>query len=100
MNIIKQINLLLLSINKFNFRLIKISQYLSQFKLNVRYKFDKQHIVFDILFKLINDLTIEKNISISEKNILDEIYIFNKFLIKIIFKYKKNLRFAYLSKSF
>ena len=73
---------------------------MSQFKLNIHYKSDKQYIVFDILSKLINNLIIEKNISIFEKNIFDEIYIFNKFLIKIIFEYKKDLRFIYLSKSF
>ena len=98
-DIIKQINLLSSSINKLNLRLIKTSQYLSQFKLNVRHKPDKQHIVLDILFKLMSDLTIEKDIPISEKNTLDEVYTFNKFLIKMTSEYKKDLRFAYLSKS-
>ena len=40
-NIVKQINLTLFLINKLNLRLIKASQYLSQFKFNIRYKFNK-----------------------------------------------------------
>ena len=99
-SIVKQINLSSLSIDKLNLRLIKASQYLSQFKLNIRHKPDKQHIVLDALFKLMSDLIIEKGMPIFEKGIFDEIYIFNRFLIEITPEYKKDLRSAYLLEPF
>ena len=37
-----------------NVRFVQTFQYLSQFNLNVRYKSDKDHIIFDALFKLTN----------------------------------------------
>ena len=40
-SIVKQINLISFLINKLNLRLIKASQYLSQFKFDIRYKSDK-----------------------------------------------------------
>lgn len=41
-----------MSINKLNFRLIRASQYLSLFNIELRYKANKSNIVFDILSRL------------------------------------------------
>ena len=38
--------------NKLTFRLIRAFIYLSQYRLNVQYKLEKQYIVFDVFFKL------------------------------------------------
>ena len=37
-----------------NIRLIRISQFFRQFRLNVKYKFNKKYIVFDTLLRFIN----------------------------------------------
>ena len=52
------------SIMRINMRLIKASQFLRQFDFNIKYKFDKEHILFDTLSKLINiniDISISKD---------------------------------------
>ena len=53
--IIQQIKLSLSSINKLNFRLIRVSIYLFQFFLNIKYKSNNQHIVSNILSRLFID---------------------------------------------
>ena len=50
--IFKQINFITFNINKLNLRLIKISQYLFNFNIAIRYKFNKSNIVFNALFCL------------------------------------------------
>ncbi len=40
------------NIDKFNLRLVKIEMYLSQFELNIRHKFDRDHVISDALFRL------------------------------------------------
>ena len=52
LNITKQTLLFIIFINKFNLQLIKAFDYLQRFNLNIYYKLNKQHIVFDALFKL------------------------------------------------
>ena len=52
LNIAKQTSLFIIFTNKFNHRLIKTFDYFQRFNLNIRYKSNKQHIVFDVLFKL------------------------------------------------
>ena len=39
---------------RINIRLISISQFFKQFRLNIKYKFNKKYIVFDTLLRLIN----------------------------------------------
>ena len=51
-SIVRQILLIFSNIDKLNLNLIKVFGYLSQFDLNVRYKFENISIVFDVLFKL------------------------------------------------
>ena len=54
LEITKQISMIIVSIDKFNFRLVKAFDYIQRFELKIRHKFDKQHIVFDALFRLVN----------------------------------------------
>ena len=41
--------------DKFNFRLVRVSNYIQRFDLDIRHKFDKQHIVSNALFRLASD---------------------------------------------
>jgi hypothetical protein len=50
--IAKQTKMIISNIDKFNLRLVKIEMYLSQFELNIRHKFDRDHVISDALFRL------------------------------------------------
>ena len=50
--IIKQTTFSFNNIDKLNLRLMRVSTYFSQFQLNVRYRFDKRHVLFDVLSRL------------------------------------------------
>jgi hypothetical protein len=52
--IAKQNNLSFSSTDKLNLRLIRVSFYLSQFSLDVRYRFGLLNIVFNVLSRLAN----------------------------------------------
>ena len=55
LNIIKQIIFsFFFSTNKLNFRLIRVSDYIQRFDLNIRHKSNKFYFVSNFLFKLIN----------------------------------------------
>ena len=43
-----------------------------------------------------SELTFEKNISILKKNILNKIFIFNEFLIKMLKKFKPKIQVFYI----
>ena len=89
---------LITSINfilRMNIRLIKISQFLSQFNLNIRYKFDKNHIMFDALFRLVNVNTETCSNEHSKLNILFTynatfVELFDQFYDKILKSYFEN----------
>ena len=51
-SISRQIILTTFNINKFNFRLIKASQYLLNFNFVIRYKINKSNVILNALFKL------------------------------------------------
>ena len=53
LNIAKQIILSTSSTDKFNLRLIRISNYIQRFNLNIRHKSKKLHIIFDVLSRLL-----------------------------------------------
>ena len=86
-------------------KLIRISIYLSQFRLNVRYKSKRFHIIFDVFNRLstrniiFNDKNNVFNIEnfhndmINSKN--DDIYVFNKNLITIFDDFKRRLKKNY-----
>ena len=52
--IVKQTTFFISFIDKLNLRLIKTSNYLQRFNLNIRYKSNKQHIMSNVFFKLVN----------------------------------------------
>ena len=95
-SIVKQINLTLFLINKLNLRLIKASQYLSQFRLDVRHKSDKQHVMFNVLFRFMSESARERDMLISKKNTLDEMFVFNEFLIKMSKEFKIRVQVFYV----
>ena len=49
-SIFRQISLIISNINKFNLRLMRVSQYLLMFDLSMRYKINKANVVFNALF--------------------------------------------------
>ena len=53
LKITKQISLIISFINKLNLRLVRVFDYFQRFNLNIRHKFDKQHIIFNALSRLI-----------------------------------------------
>ena len=64
LNLTKQINLIIVFIDKLNLRLIKASDYIQRFEIKLRHKSNKQHIVSNAFSRLINiniDTTFEKN---------------------------------------
>ena len=64
LDITKQINMITVFIDKLNFRFVRVFDYIQRFDVELRHKSNKQHIVFDVFFRLINfniDVTFEKN---------------------------------------
>ena len=80
-----------------NIRLVRISQYLSQFSLDVRHKFDKDNVVSDALFRLISIETI----SLEQKDYseFDVLYIYNTTLVEISKDFKEKIIQGYASDS-
>ena len=52
LRIAKQTSLITTFTNKLNLRLVRVSDYLQRFNLNIRHKSKKQHIVFDVFSRL------------------------------------------------
>ena len=94
-NIVKQTKMTFNNTNKLNFRLIHAFTYLSQYRLDVQHKLEKQYIVFDVFFKLFfNVKSIKKTLDLNQsKNILDIIY--HVTLIKIFDEFKSKLKKIY-----
>ena len=88
--------------NKFNIKLVRASIYLSQSKLNIRYKFEKSHIKLNVLNKLfiMNRMSNDKNNVLNIENFHDNIinskndviYVYNQKLITILSKFEKNYK--------
>ena len=72
-SIVKHTTFLSSIIDKLNLRLVRTSQYLSQFSLNIRHRVDKLNIVFDVLSRLA--IIVEQNDDFDE-NTLDEIDVY------------------------
>lgn len=84
-SIVRQTSLIFSNIDKLNLKLIKIFVYLSQFNLNVRYKFEKRNIVYDVLFRL---LTIDNASKVLTKKKISNV--FQIFFVIMLNKFKKN----------
>ena len=84
-DIAKQITFIISSTNKFNFRFIRISNYIQRFNIELRHKFDVQHIIFDVLFRFVN-------FNANEKKRIDDDDELNVFFIITLIKMKKKIR--------
>ena len=69
LRLIKQTNLTIVFIDKFNLRLIKTFDYIQRFEIELRHKSNKQHIVYDALSRLIN-INIDTIFEKDELNVL------------------------------
>ena len=83
LKIVNQIIFIISSIDKLNFRLIKTFDYIQRFNLKIRYKSNKQHIVSNILFKLIN---VNINSFNHNKNEFDILFIVSLIKMNFVFK--------------
>ena len=78
-SIFKQTTLITFNIDKLNFRLIRASQYLSNFNIVIRHKSNKSNVIFDVLSKLFDKLS-------TQSNVIDKIEIFD-----VLYKHFVNL---------
>jgi hypothetical protein len=85
--IVKQIKMFISSIDKLNLRLIRVDMYLSQFDLNVRHKFDRDHIISNISSRLSSwDDNLEKF-----ENTLKDVNVYVETLIEMFSDFKTRL---------
>ena len=95
LSIVFQIKLITSSTNKANLRLIRAFTYFSQFRLDIKHKLEKTHIVSNALSRLFSRNT--KDEDIDSLNILhistkdDEVFVFNDSLIKVFENFRKRL---------
>ena len=62
--ILRQITFITFNTNKLNLKLVKTSQYLSDFNLFIRHKTDKFNVISNVLFKLQVDVTFIEKINV------------------------------------
>ena len=89
--IVQQTTLTTSSVDKLNLRLIRASQYLSQFRLDVRHRPGKQHVVPDALSRLLTVTNYEGGEPTSPDGTLDEVFSFNAFLAEMSSEFKNQL---------
>ena len=68
-SIVNQIKLSIFFVNKFNFKLIKTSMYLSQFRIKIFHRNEKSNIIFNVFFRLFIVRNKSKNYIIDNLNI-------------------------------
>lgn len=85
-SIIKQTSLTSINTDKLNLRLVWVSQYLSQFNLNIQYKMKKINIIFNILFWLSR-----KKQKINTEEFLKKMYVLMIIFLKIILNFNREL---------
>ena len=89
LDIVKQISLTILSIDKLNLRLMRALNYIQRFNLNIRHKLEKQHIVSDALSRLATDSALESILRKSfAENELNALFIMSLIKMNIDFKYR------------
>ena len=92
-----QTTLFITFINKLNFRLIRASNYIQRFNLDIRHKFDKQHVVSNVLSRLFNVNVNTSHEKIVNENELNALFIVSlmkmnqKFKDRILIDYKIDL---------
>ena len=108
--IVKQITFTFNNTNKLNLRLIRVFTYLSQFRLNIRYRFDKRHVISNVFFKLSIDKSfLNENENLNLKNyhdrmknsfVNDQCLTYNDILINISNVFRQQLIDDYVKKFF
>ena len=82
LSIIKQISMTIVFIDKLNFRFVRASNYIQRFDVKLRHKFEKQHIVSNVLSRFVNT---NIDIAFDEKEL-------NALFIVVLMKIEKNFR--------
>ena len=106
--IIHQIKLIINNIDKLNMKFIKASTYLSQFRFEIRHKFEKFNIISNALSRLFiakkskQEKNLSNNLNVDDESFLntskDSHYIEKKLLIQISFEFRKKLTQEYEKK--
>ena len=92
-DITRQVTLSSSSTDRLNLRLVRASQYVSQFDLDVRWRPGKQNIVPDALSRLLHSKEEERDTK--SPGVLDEVLAFNMTYTQMSPGYKENLQEAY-----
>jgi hypothetical protein len=93
--IIKQTKMITSNTNKLNLRLIKADMYLFQFHLDVKHKFERNHIDSNVLPRLSSWKNEEKFIIKHENDTLNHINVYVDILVKMFSNFKTRLIVAY-----
>ena len=102
--IIVKIKLNTTNIDKFNLKLIRISIYFSQFRIEIQHRFDKFNIISNALSRLSMKSSIKNrinNLNIDPKNTkVDQIYAYAIILMKMFSKFRKTIMNKYVQNLF
>ena len=109
-SIVKQTIFTFNNTNKLNLRLIRVFIYLFQFRLNIRYRFDKRHVISNVFFKLSIDKSfLNESENLNLKNYHDRLKDFfvnhqcltyNDMLINMLNVFRQQLIDDYVKKKF
>ena len=106
-SIARQITLIFNNIDKLNLWFVRIFIYFFQFRIDVRYRFDKRHVIFDVLFKLsieIFFLNDDENLKLKNyhnnlTNSFDHFYVYNDAFINMSTNFRQQLIDDYVKKN-
>lgn len=105
-SIVKQTTLNNENIDKLNLRFVRVSAYLSQFNINVRYKIDKINVIFDVLSRLSSNNFIRDNETMNTFDIdsyhidIENISVFNYAFQGSLIVMTANFKFRLIQKYF
>jgi hypothetical protein len=96
--IMKQMTLTSSSTDKLNLRLVRASQYCSQFQLNIRHRPGRLNIVPDALSRLLNKVADSKNRPLGDilEDIDDEVHTYHTTVIEMSSEFRNKIKRAYL----
>ena len=103
LDIVNQITMTTISIDQLNLRLVRVSDYIQRFNFDIRHKSDKQHIVSDVLSRLVSDninASMTRNSDESEFDVLFTISLIEMkkdFRNRILEDYKTDLNWQKIS---
>ena len=99
--IIKQTTFIFNNINKLNLRLIRVFIYLSQFRLNIRYRSDKRHVLSDVLSRLSTNRSFMNenenldlksyHVDLKNSSINDQCFVYHETLINMFVVFRQRL---------